>query len=121
MNSERNVYICLNNAQNANSSIEPTGKNLSSNGNIQTADGYVWKYLYNVRASNRFLTNTWIPAPTSTSKLDYDTSSLISVDGELVYLEVMNPGSGFIHSGITVSAFTTGTNIITVEIGRAHV
>ena len=114
MNSERNVYLCLDNGGSANSSIEPSGKNLSSNGNIQTADGYVWKYLYNVRASNRFLTNTWIPAPTSTSKLDYDTSSLISVDGELVYLEVMNTGSGFIHSGITVSAFTTGTNIITV-------
>ena len=86
MNSERNVYICLANALNANSTIEPTGKNLSSNGNIQTADDYTWKYLYNVRASNRFLTNNWIPAPVSTSKLDYDTSPLIAVDGELVYL-----------------------------------
>lgn len=114
MNSERNVYLCMANEQSSNSTIEPTGKNLSSNGNIQTADGYVWKYLYNIRASNRFLTNTWIPAPTSTSKLDYDTSPLISVDGELVYLEVMNTGSGFIHSNISVSAFTTGTNIITV-------
>ena len=45
MNSERNVYICLDNAENANSTVEPSGKNLSSNGNIQTADGYIWKYL----------------------------------------------------------------------------
>lgn len=114
MNSERNVYICLDNAENANSTIEPTGKNLSSNGNIQTADGYVWKYLYNVRASNKFLTDEWMPVPTSTAKLDFDSSSLISVDGELVYLEVMNTGSGFIHSEISVLPFNSGTNIITV-------
>ena len=114
MNSERNVYICLANGLNANSTIEPTGKNLSSNGNIQTADNYTWKYLYNVRASNRFLTNNWIPAPVSTSKLDYDTSPLIAVDGELVYLEVEDGGSGYVHSNISVTSFTAGTNLITV-------
>lgn len=114
MNSERNVYICLANGLNANSTIEPTGKNLSSNGNIQTADDYTWKYLYNVRASNRFLTNNWIPAPVSTSKLDYDTSPLIAVDGELVYLEVEEGGSGYVHSNISVTSFTAGTNLITV-------
>ena len=114
INSERNVYICLDNAENANSSIEPTGKNLSSNGNIQTADGYIWKYLYNVRASNKFLTTEWMPVPDSTSKLDYDTSPLISVDGEIVYLEIMETGSGYVHSEITVQPFKTGTNVITV-------
>lgn len=114
MNSERNVYICLDNSESSNSSVEPTGKNLSSNGNIQTADGYIWKYLYNVRASNKFLTDDWMPAPTSTAKLDYDTSPLISVDGELTYLEIMDDGDGYIHSQITVLPFTSGTNIITL-------
>lgn len=114
MNSERNVYICLDNSENANSTVEPSGKNLSSNGNIQTADGYIWKYLYNVRASSKFLTDDWMPVPTSTAKLDYDSSSLIAVDGELVYLEIMNTGSGFIHSEISVLPFTSGTNVITV-------
>jgi hypothetical protein len=114
MNSERNVYLCIGNNIKANSTVEPTGKNLSSNGNIQTADGYTWKYLYNIRASNRFLTNNWIPAPVSTSKLDFDTSSLISVDGELAYLEIENGGNNYVHSNITVSSFTTGTNIIRV-------
>jgi hypothetical protein len=114
MNSERNVYICLNNSESSNSTVEPSGKNLSSNGNIQTSDGYTWKYLYNVRASSKFLTDEWMPVPTSTAKLDYDTSSLISVDGELTYLEVMNTGSGFIHSEISVLPFLSGTNIITV-------
>lgn len=114
MNSDRNVYLCIGNNLNANSTVQPTGKNLSSNGNIQTADGYTWKYLYNIRASNRFFTNNWIPAPVSTSKLDFDTSPLISVDGELAYLEIENAGNNYVHSNISVTSFTTGTNIITV-------
>ena len=114
MNTERNVYLCMCNNVSSNSTVEPSGKNLSSNGNIQTADGYLWKYLYNIRASNKFLTNNWIPAPVSTSKLDFDTSSLISVDGELAKIIVTNGGSGYVHSNITVSSFLTGTNILTV-------
>jgi hypothetical protein len=114
MNSERNVYLCIDNNLNANSTVEPTGKNLSSNGNIATADGYIWKYLYNVRASNKFITEDWIPVPTSVSKLDYDTSSLISVDGELAYIEVVNTGSGYVHTNVSATSFTSGTNIITV-------
>jgi hypothetical protein len=114
MNTERNVYLCMCNNVSSNSTVEPSGKNLSSNGNIQTADGYLWKYLYNIRASNKFLTNNWIPAPVSTSKLDFDTSSLISVDGELTKIVVTNGGSGYVHSNITVSSFVSGTNILTV-------
>jgi len=114
MNTERNVYLCIANNISSNSNIEPTGKNLSSNGNIQTGDGYIWKYLYNVRASNRFLTNNWIPVPVSTSKLDFDTSPLISVDGELAEITMVTGGSGYVHSVISVLPFTSGTNIITV-------
>jgi len=114
INSEKNVYLCISNDLNANSTIEPTGKNLSSNGNIATADGYIWKYLYNVRASNKFLTDNWIPAPTSVAKLDYDTSSLISVEGELAYIEVMNTGSGYVHSNVSVGHYTSGTNVLTL-------
>jgi hypothetical protein len=114
MNSERNVYLCLCNNVSSNSTVEPSGKNLSSNGNIQTADGHLWKYLYNVRASNKFFANDWIPVPVSTSKLDFDTSPLISVDGELAKIVVTNRGSGYVHSNITVSSFTTGTNRLTV-------
>ena len=114
MNTERNVYLCMCNNVSSNSTVEPSGKNLSSNGNIQTADGYLWKYLYNIRASNKFFTNNWIPVPVSTSKLDFDTSSAISVDGELAKIVVTNNGSGYVHSNIRVSAFTTGTNRLIV-------
>jgi len=115
MNSERNVYMCLSNNVSANSTIEPTGKNISANGIIQTSDSYLWKYLYNIRPSNKFLTNNWIPAPVSTSKLDYDTSASIPVDGELSTIVVTNAGSGYIHSQISVSPFTTGCTILAVS------
>ena len=112
--SDRNVYLCLSNNVSANSTVQPTGKNLTSNGNITTADNYIWKYLYNIRASNKFLTDDWAPAPTSTSRLDFDTSSVISVDGELAHIVVTNAGSGYIHSTINVSAFASGCSTLTV-------
>ena len=115
MNSERSVYLCVCNNVSSNSTVEPTGKNLTSNGNIATADGYLWKYLYNIKPTNKFFTNNWIPAPVSTSKLDYDTSSNISVDGELTKIIVTNGGSGYIHSTIVVSAFASGCTILTVS------
>jgi hypothetical protein len=115
MNSDRNVYLCLsNNTTTANSTVEPTGKNFNANGIIQTADSYVWKYLYNIKPSNRFLSNNWIPAPTSTAKLDYDTSSLISVDGEITNIVVVSGGSGYKDITISVSAFAAGCTILSI-------
>ena len=114
MTTNRNVYLCLNNNLSANSTVEPTGQNLSANGNISTADGYKWKYLYNVRASSRFLTDNWMPVPTSTSQLDYDVSSTVAVDGELSHIIVTGAGSGYIHSNITIGTFASGCTTLTV-------
>lgn len=114
MTTNRNVYICLSNNSSANSTVEPSGKNLSANGNIQTADGYLWKYLYNIKPTNKFLSNTWIPVPTSTAKLDYDTTPIIAVDGELNHLILTSGGNGYVHSNIFVTPFTTGCTILSV-------
>ena len=48
------------------------------------------------------------------SKLDYDTTDIISVDGELTNIKLINTGSGYVHSNIYVTAFTTGCTILTV-------
>jgi hypothetical protein len=114
INTERDVYLCMCNNVSANSTVEPSGQNLTANGVIETGDGYLWKYLYNVRASNRFLTDNFVPAPVSTSKLDYSTSANIAVDGELAKIVVTNRGTGYIHSNITVSSFQTGCTILTI-------
>jgi len=115
MNSEYNVYKCLANNVSANSTIEPTGKNLTANGIILTADNFLWKYLYNVKPSNRFSTADWLPAPISTSILDYDVSSTTVVDGELTTIVVTNAGSGYVHSNITMPSFVTGCTTLFVS------
>lgn len=110
----RNVYKCLSNNASANSTVEPTGDFVTSNGTISMADGFVWKYLFNVKPSNRFLTNDWIPAPISTTKLDYGVSSTSPIDGELTTIIVVNGGTGYQNPTINTTAFNAGVSSITL-------
>jgi len=107
--SARNVYKCVSNSASANSTVEPTGDYTTSNGNISTSDGFVWKYMYNVKPSNKFLTTDWMPAPTSTSALDYGVNNSGVVDGELTNIVVTNPGVNYRQaSNIRVDLFASG-------------
>jgi hypothetical protein len=107
--SERNVYKCLSNNVSANSTVEPTGDYTSSNGNIATSDGYIWKYMFNVKPSNKFLADDWIPAPSSTNQLDYNINLIGVVDGELTTIVVENMGSGFYENNVAViPVFSSG-------------
>jgi len=110
----RDVYKCLSNNASSNSTIEPSGDYTTSNGTISTSDGYIWKYMFNVKPSNKFLTTNWIPAPTSTSKLDYNVSSTGPIDGELTTIVVTNGGSGYANPTISAIAFGTGVSTITL-------
>jgi len=114
-NSEKNVYKCLSNNLSANSTVEPLGSNLGSKGIIQTADGYLWKYLYNIEASNKFIANNWLPAPTSISQLDYDGSANATIDGEITTIVVTSPGDGYYNSNINVSSFSTSCTVLVVD------
>jgi hypothetical protein len=114
VNSEGNVYKCLCNNVSQFSNVEPLGKNLSANGNIATTDGYLWKYMFNVKPSNRFLTDEWIPAPTSTKFLEFDASPLTSVDGELAKIIMVENGSGYFSQNVVVSPFTSGCTVLSV-------
>jgi len=111
---ERNVYKCVSNNSSANSTVEPSGNYITSNGNISTADGYIWKYMYNIKPSNKFLTADWMPTPTSTNQLDYGVSSIGVVDGELTTILVTNGGAGYYNRIVTVSAFASGCSILTL-------
>ena len=114
--SDRNVYKCLSNSSSANSTIEPTGDYTTSNGVISTADGYIWKYIYNIRPANKFLTADWQPIPTradaATTLSDYNLDDIGVVDGELTTVVIENGGSGYYHSVVTVSSFTTGCTVL---------
>ena len=99
----------------ANSTVEPTGDYTSSNGNIATSDGYIWKYMYNVKSSNKFLSADWIPAPASTAQLDYTVSSIGVLDGELTSIVVENNGSGYYENNVAViPIFATGCSILSL-------
>jgi hypothetical protein len=116
-NSEGNVYKCLSNNLSANSTIEPTGTYTSANGFIKTPDSYVWKYLYNIKASNKFLTLDYIPVPSaidmSTTSTDYDMNESSLVDGSVNLIIVTHGGSGYVHTTIT-TPFSSGQSYLSV-------
>lgn len=113
--SQRNVYKCLSNNASANSTVEPFGDYTSSNGNIATTDGYIWKYMFNVKPSNKFLSDEWVPAPSSTGQLDYSVSETGVIDGELTTIYVSNTGSGYYENNVdVVLAFSAGCTILTL-------
>jgi hypothetical protein len=112
--SERNVYKCLSNGTSALSTIQPTGDYNTSNGTIATSDGYIWKYMYNVKPFNKFISNTWIPAPISTSKLDYNVNPTGVVPGQINRIVVTDSGSGYVTSNTTATAFTPGQTFIRI-------
>lgn len=113
INSSGNVYKCLCNNVSANSTVEPTGDYNNNRGFISTADNYLWKYMYNVKQSNKFLTEEWIPTPTSINALEYNLNSTNLLDGSLAKIAIVNRGSGYFDSNVTVTAFTSGVSTLT--------
>lgn len=113
--SERNVYKCLSNNFSSNSTSEPTGDYTSSNGNITTSDGYIWKYMYNIQPSNKFLSDEWMPAPASIQQLDYGVDKMGVLDGELTTIVVENSGSGYFENNVSVlPVFSAGCTRLTL-------
>ena len=116
--SERNVYKCLSNNFSANSTVEPTGDYSTSQGAISTADGYIWKYMFNVKSSNKFLNSNWVPTPTrsaaASTLTDYNLNDSGVVEGELTTVVISTAGSGYFDTSIAVTPFATGCTILTV-------
>ncbi len=112
-----NVYLCIHNDGETPSTIKPTGTYLSnSSGYIDTPDNYVWKYMYNIKPSNKFLTIDWMPVPTSVSDLEYSSSTDNLLDGAVAEIVVANSGTGYVDSTINVTvAFASGCTKLTVD------
>ena len=114
--SARNVYKCLSNNASANSTVEPIGDFTTSNGVISTADSYIWTYMFNVRSSNKFFTNDWIPTPvrsaTASTLSDYNLDDTGVVVGELTTVTINTAGSGYYHNIVTVSPFGSSCTIL---------
>lgn len=104
-----NVYKCLFNNGNANSSIKPVSTN--PNTTYSTADGYVWKYMYSLTDVDRikFLTADWMPVRT-----------LVGNDGSLQWRVQQAATDGAVHvirltSG--GSSYSNASNVIVTLSG----
>ena len=84
---DRNVYKCLDNDGNTASTVEPTGTSTSV---ITTGDGYKWKYMYTLSASQQanFLSTDFMGVATNS------TVSSAAVDGAIDIIRIKTPGSG---------------------------
>ena len=76
---DRDVYLCLDNDYDAQSSVKPTHKTF---GTTREVDGYVWKYLYTISAItfNKFATDSVLPVGTHPTVTGYaKAGSIITV------------------------------------------
>lgn len=94
MTDEFNVYKCLDNNNNSISTSKPLGSSVAP---IITADGYIWKFMYNVPISlrNKFLSNEQIPVVSALTNQFYSNGALESII-------VDAKGSGYTSASIIV-------------------
>jgi len=87
MSSAFNVYKCLDNNSGANSTVEPTG---TSSSILTTGDGYKWKYMYTLSATQQsnFLSTDFMAVATNS------TVSSAAVDGAINIVKIKTAGSG---------------------------
>lgn len=111
LTSSNHVYKCISNNKGAKSTIEP---NLVNTVPFQTADGYVWRYMFSVNSDDllKFLTPNWIPVKEIyTSKVGYENqyaSQVAAVSGTVDRIDVVQGGSKY-SSGTTVTIEGDGT------------
>jgi len=82
-----NVYKCLDNNSGASSTVKPTGTSTSI---ITTGDGYKWKYMYTLSASQQvnFLSTDFMAVSTNA------TVSSAAVDGAINIVKIKSAGTG---------------------------
>lgn len=102
---EFNVYKCLDNNLNAASTVKPTG---AVSDPIVTADGYMWKFMYNVPIAlrNKFLTSAYMPVVSALRNQFYSA-------GRLTTVRVDQAGSGYTSGSIVVQGdgYATGEQV----------
>lgn len=90
MTDEFNVYKCIYNNSNAQSTVKPTGTGTET---IETADGYIWKFMFQVPVADqsKFLTTEYIPVRKVTGAGDPE----FDVNGIIDSVTIDDGGSGY--------------------------
>lgn len=88
VNGSEQVYKCLFNNNGANSTVEPT---TVSTDKFQTADGYIWKYMFTISTANntKFSTGTYVPVDTNNSVVSAASNGSIDI------VLISNTGSNY--------------------------
>ena len=114
MSSTYNVYKCLDNNGGATSTVEPTGTSTSI---LTTGDGYKWKYMYTLSASQQsnFLSTDFMAVSTDS------TVSTAAVDGGIDIVKIKTAGTGGTdgtHTGIAIRGDgSSGEVSVTISSG----
>jgi len=114
LNSNNNVYKCLDNNSGANSTVEPTGTSTST---LSTADGYKWKYMYSLSAAQQtnFLSTDFMAVATNSTVAAANTAGAIDI------VKIKTAGSGGTdgtHTGVAIKGDgSSGTVSVTVSSG----
>ena len=113
---EYSVYMCMWNNNGAASQNKPTGTATSS---FQTADGYIWKYMYTIAPADvlKFVSTNFVPVKKFTSNPgtedSYYTQWLVqaaAVSGTVNRILVVSGGSGYpVSSTFPITVFGDGT------------
>ena len=127
INSEGNVYKCIDNNHNSPSTKEPTGQ---STDYINIQDGYVWKFMFDLDTGikDKFLSNTWIPVPyeDNTKTATHLNIESTAVKGDIPYIRVDDGGENYTTApeieirgdgtGATAIAIMNGEKIESIQI-----
>jgi hypothetical protein len=99
LTSNNNVYMCLDNNNNAKSTIMPTGYDILP---FVTSDGYKWKYMMNLPLSLRtkFLTGFYMPVTNAVNNIFYNNGAIDSII-------IDNAGSGYPSNTTAAIAVTS--------------
>ena len=114
MTDDFNVYKCLDNNSDAASTVKPTGTSTSI---LSTGDGYKWKYMYTLTASQQtnFLSTDFMAVATDS------TVSAAAVDGAVNVVKIKTAGSGGTngtHTGVAIRGDgSSGVASVTVAGG----
>lgn len=103
--SEYNVFKCLSNNNGAASTVMPNI--LVTTTHFQTADGYIWKYVYTLSAEEklRFLSQSFIPVKTITEN-DNSQQWLVqenAIDGAIHVIKVTDGGSNYTANDVAIT------------------
>jgi hypothetical protein len=102
MTDEYKVYKCIDNNRGANSTSKPTTTGTSIE---TTADGYRWKFMYDISSGERtqFLTVDYMPVKTLTAnngsaQWNVQQTARASGNGSIHHVKVIAGGAGYLHT-----------------------